>query len=137
MYLFLSSADSQQFFPANNQSDFRVKLDTPIVLDNHWHISLCEITFKLKPSDTSRSLVVYSSICMPSYISNQSAPVLRRISRKGAQEFVNKQYFPIGRKYIESVDVYIRNERGETPIFNDKPLELTLHLRKSINHHFL
>ena len=136
-YLFLSSNDSQIFFPHNSPADFRIKLDNPIVLDAHWHVCLCEITFKLKANDNSKSMGVYSSICRSSYIDNQAAPILRRITRKGAQEFMNRQYFPIVRRYIESLDVYIRNERGEKPLFSDKPVELTLHLKRAINHHFL
>ena len=136
-YLFLSSADSQQFFPDNSAADFRIKLDIPIILDAHWHVCLCEITFKLKSGDNSKSLSVYSSICRPSYIDNHAAPILRRITRKGAQEFMSRQYFPIARRYIESLDIYIRNEQGEKPLFADKPIELTLHLKRSVNHHFL
>ena len=41
-YIFLSSKDSLTFFPDNSPGNFRVKLDSPLMLNRYWYVALCE-----------------------------------------------------------------------------------------------
>ena len=136
-FLFLRSSDSVEYFPLNKNSDFQVKLESPLSLDTFWYISLREIRFKLKPKQSTKSLIIYCDLCQPSMINGTSAPVLRRLSRQISQEFACNQFFPIGQKYIERVHIYIRDEEGKEPSFADQPVEVTLQLKRVIHHQFL
>ena len=125
------------FFPDNSHTNFRVKLATPLSLDSYWYVALCEMNYKLKPADPSKSLLVECNLCKPSYVNNHTRPILRRVNRKGAGEFMNKEFFPVAHRYIETIGVYIRNNTGEEPLFANQGVELTLHLKRALSPNFL
>ena len=136
-YIFLSSDHSTEYFPQNCVTDFKIKLKTALTLDEHWYVALCDVRFGIKSADTSNSLTIFCDLCKHSFINEYSEPILRRIGRKESRQFSDKQYFPVVQRYIERIHIYILNEKGQTPLVSNRPLELTLHLKRALNHHFL
>ena len=137
IHLFLSSSDCLEYFPDNQQAKFQVKLETPMILDEYWYVALCEVRFKLKSEEKATSLSVNCNLCKPSLIHDNLRPVLRRISRKPSQEFLVRQYFAVNQKYVERIGIDIYTNFGTVPAFNNQPLEVTLHLKRAVHHHFL
>jgi hypothetical protein len=139
-YLFLSHKDSTEYFPNNASNDFRIKLKTPLILDEHWYIALCEARLPIKSDDSSRSLTIFCDICKASIIHDRALPVLRQIGRREARQTAavhNKQYFPITQRYIDTLHIYIRNEKDQDPVFTVHPVELTLHLTRIVAPKFI
>ena len=137
MYLFLSSVDSINYFPDNVQANFQIKLDTALMLDEYWYVALCEIQYRMVVADMSRSLSVYCTLSRPTVIKDRTDCIIRRFARRGSQEFRHRQYFPIVQRYVERIGIHILDDKDRIPSFLNEPVEITLHLKRAVNHHFL
>lgn len=136
-YLFVSNLDSISYFPGNSPGHFKVKLEKPLTLDSHWYIALCETQFTLLSSDKTRNINIYSNLTKPSLVNGEYRQILRRVYRTGAHEFKVRQYFPVVQRYIETIEVDIKSGTDSEVSFKDQPVQLTLHLKRVINGHFL
>ena len=139
MYMFLSSLDSPDYYPDNAAHHFRVKLSKPISLDEHWYVALCEIRAKWDTVEkkNDRSTIIFCDLCENSVVNAFPKPVLRRLSRKVSQEFSNRQYIRVTQRYIETIRVYIEDNRTSAPSFSSELLEITLHFKRAVHHQFL
>jgi hypothetical protein len=140
IYLFLSSNDSKEYFPKNSSTNFRIKLKTPLILDEHWYIALFDARLPIKSDDSSRSVTIFCNLCKSSIIFDQARPVLRQIGRREARQSMplcNKQFFPITQRRVDTLHIYLRNEKDAIPALTTHPVELILHLTRIVNPRFL
>lgn len=122
MYLHLSSNDSKDTHPNNENWDFTIDLKKDVWCIGEWECSLVDCNYISKKDE----LYLFCDICSDSFIHNNYLPLLRIISG----EIRNLFYLPITREHISRIRVYIRNEKGEVPSFSSENFRCTLHVRK-------
>ena len=120
-YLFLSSTDSLDLSPNNSTYDFTVTL--PQTIMGEFKIALVEMHYTSHFED----LYVYCDIAEQSYVKDSSLPILRIVSQMG--EFGNLYFFPVTRRAIQRIRVYITNKDFETPLQDAGPIRCTLVLQ--------
>jgi hypothetical protein len=138
-YLHLSCNDSSEFYPTNDPSDFRVKLPRPLNLDGKWECGLINISFwpQFGTSENPREIYICSDIVGNSYALDGLYPILKRISApenhnlKVNINYANVDFIHVNQSTLQSVHIYIFDNKGVTPSFLTKDLYCTLLLRKS------
>ena len=129
-YLYLSSSDSELYYPNNTATDFTVELTETLNLPGEWECSLLEIFFTKR---IAGDIVVFSDLCANSNISNTKLPVLRFLQNgtyKSNSSFLNLISLPITQREIQRIKIYIRTVSGDLPTFIDKPVRCTLLLKR-------
>ena len=129
-YLFLSSQDSELYYPENTSTDFTVELTETLYLPGEWECSLLEIFFTKRITE---DIVVYCNICTESAINNSKLPVLRYLQNgtyRNNNSFLHPISVPINQTHIQRLRVYIRTVSGKIPSFIDDPVRCTVVLKR-------
>lgn len=135
-FLFLSSADSKEWFPQNNAQCFTIKLPTPLKLDGNWKCALTEIAFTPKFSENiPKEIYICTKIVQDSYAVNSSLPLLRKLiipdsSFQLQWAFPQNFYIEVSQEEIQYLKIYIKDQNLQNPSFLKEPLTCTLHLCK-------
>ena len=136
LYLYVTSQSSDDIYPNNDPSHFRLSLPQLIKLEGTWFISLVDIDLpKLKENYKPSYLVISSSACTPSFYENSLRPVLQRFYfgevRSGRPlRFDPPRYVMVNSESIHSLEFRITDDEGEKPSFKPGKVSCTLHLRK-------
>lgn len=81
-------------------------------------------------------IYIYCDIVKPQIVSNSLVPLLRVCDVKGKfgevqTEYFRPYYLPLSRTSIDTIDILICNEFGETVRLHDGPTTVTLHFRRN------
>lgn len=129
-YLFLSSANSSDYFPFNTHSDFTVRLTERLHFPGNWECTLIDIFF---PRKLQTDVVIYCDLCEQSFINNTKLPVLRTVQNGYFRQFDSFQQLvniPIARSETQQIRIYITTITGEDPSFIDQSVHCTLLLKR-------
>ena len=84
------------------------------------------------------SIFIYCGIVTPQLVGHDLVPLLRIIplsdmdSLKIIKEFTQPHYVPVGQRYIDSIEIDIRDSYGQNIKFSDvEPVMLKVHFRRS------
>ena len=139
MYLYITSEQSSRYFTDNTNTRFRVRLPKKLDLTpkGQWCIALLDIDMPRFEEDYKTSyLTVNSNICEPSYVNTSLIPTLNRIysvemSRGRPVYFDNPRYVKITSDFLDVIDIYLTDSKGDSPSFKDGDVICTLHLEKA------
>ena len=130
-YVYLSSGDSTEYFPANKAHQFITKLQESLRLEREcWEVALTEIYW---PGDgLTEEKNINSDLVVETLCGGVKSPTLRKIvNAKGkGMEFTNPYYIPLRVNKIDSVEVVISTGNEKGPSFDSGDLHCTLHFRK-------
>lgn len=125
-YLFLSSQDSKEQYPANTATDFTIELPKVYNLEGRWECALVEID----PGVNANTLYVCTDLCQESYVENTMAPILRRLSniKKGKKQFEYSVpfYVEVKKTQVDRIRIFIRGGIDT----NNTITRCVLHLRR-------
>lgn len=110
MKLFVSPKDSEKLYPTNSSSDFIVELPQALDLQGTWVCGLIQVFLGKSPS---KKLYLYCDLVEASVIQGKLLPVLRILSTKKSEEYLNPLFLPITRNRIERVRFTIKNKSDE------------------------
>lgn len=132
LYMIANSNYSDNYFPTNTESDFRVHLNNPLILNGPWKVALveCEMNSSLSNQE---SVFLYSNICDDSIVNGYKKPLLRRILNNGPGNWCNifetPHYMTVKVQEITDIHFYITDAKDQIVSFIDQPLTLTLHFK--------
>jgi len=130
IYLHASSNDCSDYFPNNNASIFRVKLNKPLNLNGVWKIGICEIDVN---SDISERVCVECSLCGDGLIvDGKQTRVLRTftLNQNYHEIYPILFYVPIETRFVDSIEFRLVKPDGTPILFRDKSaaVHMTLQL---------
>ena len=132
-YVYISSADSTDYFPDNEPSKFTVKLPETLRLRGKWQLALCEIQYPSiqKKKKKPEQLLILCDLCQDSIVGEKRLPVLRRMryEEPGNTSFGIFYYVSLKTQEADRITVYIKTEKGEEPSFESGKLLCTLHFQ--------
>jgi hypothetical protein len=137
-YLYLNSNDSRSFYPENDPSDFRIRLPKPLNLKGDWECALLNISFwpDFHTSEKPKEIYICLEEIANSYAMDNLYPILRRISipenliTKINLIYPQVDFVPVTQSVLQSIRLYIMDNKGLTPSFMIKDLYCTLLLRR-------
>ena len=136
-YMFLSSQDSLEYFPENKAHRFGIKLPGVMHLEGRWKCALTELVyFPQFTGERPKELYVCCDLVQDSYVADSMLPVMRKvavptaISTKTSLTFPQNYYFPVSRKEIQYINLFVKDHGLKDPSFAQEPLSCTLHLVK-------
>ena len=127
-YITLKNSDSIRFFPNNNPSHFRVKLQERLKVLGHWKVALCEI----HTSKSVQEAVYVCSNLTSRYIANGSiVPALRHLPdlRKN-YVFETPYYISIDGVEYDTIEIYITDDSFNPVSFDAEQVTCTLHFKQ-------
>jgi len=141
LYIYVTSDSSNDLYPGNDPSHFRVNLPQTVKTENphSWFLGLVDIDLpKLKENYKPDFLVISCSICAPSYVGNSLQPVLQRlyfgeIKSGRSLRFETARYVTVNSESVDLLEFRITDDQGEKPSFKAGKSSCTLHLRKEID----
>jgi len=121
-YLFVCSKDSVLAHPTNKFSDFIVEFDSEIDLEEAcglgwrqlWAFAVTDISIDYLPNQQIKPperVVLLCDLCVPSYINNTQAAVLRTIA-SGSEEsasLFHPYYIGVNKKKFSSIRFQLKN----------------------------
>ena len=132
-FLFLSSQDSLNYYPDNQQSDFSVYLPQVLHLEGVWTVALKEISlFNL----ARQELIIYCNICEDSVVNAAKLPILKRLSLPQNRNnpitltYPDSFYIPVKTKQISTVRIYIQKQ-GNSIKLGKGSTTCVLHLKRA------
>jgi hypothetical protein len=146
LYVTLFSNASQELYPGNTFSSFRVELAKPIILnsDYDWEVGLCEFscvppaTGVIKPNilivgDTVA--LIYCNIISPQFVGGDLVRCLRTYTHPSQTctfNFETVYYVPVEKKNFNNIRIKILTLDGKRVKYNDSdiPTKLVLHFRR-------
>lgn len=136
-YVYVSSDESDSYFPENEVYKFKVHLESPLFLTGFWKVGLVEFRAKQSKSKlikTNGPLYIFTDLCKESIVNGVQQPLLRRLEKNvkdGWSHLLDPViYLPVKRKELLEFEVYIKNEDESLPSFLQSPLHLTLHFKR-------
>lgn len=140
MYLYLSTKKngSDEIPNVKNLYELVFKLPKSIKLApfGDWSIALVDIDLpKLEENYRPQYLVIFSSVCAPCVFQQDLKPVMQnlyyfQIRSNKPIIFENPRYVKINKEALDTIDLYITDENGDSPSFKNRTLACTLHIRK-------
>ena len=144
-YLYLSSDDSLNYFPANSPSNFTVKMLSPLIFRCNQFIGLlafqyCDLFTNKQgyAESANRNIYICSDICQQSFVKDRMLPVLTRLyidsnndSAVKEVTITNPIYIPIVQYFSQDLHIYITDDYGEIISLSNGPTKLTLHVKSS------
>jgi hypothetical protein len=132
-YVYITSDESNSYFTDNQASNFKVHLNTPLILNGFWKVGLLEFHAKHTKSIKQEALYIFTDICKESILNGTEQPLLRRLEPNG-RNFWNYIldpviYLPVKRKVINEFEIDIKTANGSHPSLLMSPLHLTLHFK--------
>lgn len=134
-YLYAKSDDSLEYFADNKPYQFRVHLNTPLILKGFWKVSLVDFYAEssARGKNPDKFLLVYSDICKESLLSGNLRPILRRFPFTNKNQwnysFDSDVYVPVKKHHIYEIEFYIKTSSDELATQLTEPVVLTLHFR--------
>ncbi len=130
-YVTLASTDSVLYYAENKPSNFKVRLQSPLIVENNWLVGLTELQVH---SDKVSNIYIYSNICTSSFVGERKLPLLRRTAVH--EGWINSQfghiyYIPVKQEQIEVIQLYINDENDKEAAFLTHTLYATLHIIKA------
>ena len=136
-FLYLSSDDSEAFYPDNKPNHFTVKLPGTLKLPGQWECALTEVVYHTEfNSPRPQSLYICSDIVQVSYGCDALLPILRKVAvpaslnMKAILSFPQNFYIPMAQEELQYITIYIKDEILEDPSFEIGPFNCSLHLRR-------
>lgn len=136
-FLYLSSDDSEIYFPDNKPNHFTVKLPGTLQLPGQWECALTEVVYHTEfKSPRPTFLYICSDIVQVSYGCDALLPILRKVSVPGSLNmksilsFPQNFYIPMSQDELQYITIYIKDEILEDPSFEIEPFACSLHLRR-------
>ena len=129
----LTSTDSANIHIGNKPHDFRVHLNTPLLLDGSWTVSLLE--FSIKPKIKLKNppdVMVFSNLCNDSIVGDGELPLLRRFYL-GTQRniiFTLPYEMPVRLGHVQDVHLYIKGANMKDASFMKGTVSVTVLLKK-------
>lgn len=137
-YLTLSSTHSLQYYPSNNGSHFRVKLDPQIKLDGTYYVGLCQLHLStmLKEAGTKSrvsGIYVFTNMTSSYRVGESYTSVIRYIPQPKKDEvFTNPFYIEVDGSIYDSIEVYIMSDKMKPISFEGLTTTCTLHIRRHV-----
>jgi hypothetical protein len=137
-FLYLNSNDSTDFYPNNEPADFRTQLPRPLTLDGEWECALVSITFwpQFHTSEKPKEMYVCLEEVGNSYALDSLYPILKRVSvpeniiTKVHLNYPHLDFTTVTQTVLQSIRLYIIDNKGIPPAFMIKDLYCTLLLRR-------
>ena len=136
-YVYLNSASCKKYFSSNTSTSFRILLSKPIYLQGYWEVGLIDADFpNLQPNYDPDFITINSHICEESISDDSLLPILCRIYKaelKRSQRplrILQPVYIPINTENLSSIDMYLKDDSGNSPSFGKGSLICTLHFRQ-------
>ena len=140
-YVLLKSNVSTEIFPQNTMYIFRNKLNKQYILNDNWHVALCDIQFFLGEPAVIRdhNVYIFCDIITETQIGNTDEQLLRRVAIREHDvshdwllvDFQTKYYIPLKTTALNEIGVTIKHTTPGVPGAN-KPTSLLLHFKKDI-----
>lgn len=128
-YVYLSSDDSLNFYPENKPNKFSVHFTEQLNLPGDWMCALTEISM---PTSLQGDIYIACNITECMYTVRGKYPILRRLFNKSRYtEFINRNYVKVVRSSLQSLSIYITDDKGVPISFKDGRLKCTLHFTRS------
>jgi hypothetical protein len=147
MYLYLNSSSSDKLFNENKAASFVLKLPRRLdrkeftrgSIKDGWEVALVDLrTPRFVEGKSCESLAIFCHICDVSVYENDMSPIMLTFHRPNGQFNTKKpvaetittpRYIRVTDHTIEYIKIYILDESGNPPPFEDGSLRCTLHLR--------
>ena len=136
-YVYITSSESDSYFPDNQVCKFKAHLESPILLKGFWKVGLVEFhatQSKTKSKAANEILYVFTNICKESIVNGYEQPLLRRLEknvRDGWSYIMNPViYVSVKSSELIEFEVIIKSGDGSIPSFVQSPLHLTLHFKQ-------
>ena len=137
MIVYITSDQSNSYFPANKPWHFKVHFNSPLVLKHKVKVALLEIQASANKSrtlfTTNQTLTLYCIFCSESILDGEKKNILRRISmtkmRKWDHTFTVPIYVTVTENAIYEFEIYIKDLKGNYASFLQDPVLITLHFQ--------
>lgn len=127
-WVYLSSSAARRYYPESNGNDFIIPLHKPLDLHGEWSCALVQFSHTLQVPKTIRSYMVCTDVCKDSFVNDFSLPIIYRVNTgRSVKQPLRETYVKVKQGSVQSVRVYIRDTKGDTPSFRLGDVECTLH----------
>jgi hypothetical protein len=130
-YLFLSSKDSNNFYPTNKASDFLVELPHIIYLEGKWEVALTEIDVN---GGLNEPLYLCTNVCVESHIRDTGLQLLRVVVDEDYTAYQVPYYMRVSVQNLHHIRIHLRDK--DLQEINSKIGELScvLHFKQISKH---
>lgn len=113
-YIFVSSNQDKDYSDINTSTDFTIFFNNGLEFNKRNTVcALAEISFK---TALKEELVVCCDIIENSYYKGAYIPILRHLEEgEKTYTFTNLYYLPITQNKISSINIYLKNTKGNKP----------------------
>lgn len=132
-YLIVSSAEFNDTYPLNTNTNFSLVLPSALVLNKQWEVALTELWFK--NTATRGQMDLCADFCSESLVNRRFIPLLRRVEMKRGYNhiiYTNPNYFNISRSELKHLNFFIIPRIVHSDSFLREELTLKVHLRKRL-----
>ena len=125
LYLYVTSKDSEPYFPHNKPSIFHVKLNNTLNLNGSWEIGVCSVDLAgvnvSKNVDASKLFIV-CKICSDMIVDGKQTRILRSLPLKPDinETYHHIYYVPIEVRFIDSIEFRIINDAAGEASFGSE-----------------
>lgn len=105
-HIYLTSADSKEYYPGNTPSDFTVRFKNPIPLPGHWVCTLLDAT---TPKGWRKESLICANVCDVSFTPHGNLPILRRGFDRA---ILNLQYIPVVKQELTDLRIFLLSNSG-------------------------
>ena len=135
-FLFVSSNDCREIYPANNPASFCVDLPIPLSLPGIWEIGILDFSMEAEFLQIPKEMYICLNILDSSYVQGSLIKAIQRISipshfsEKIMFSFPRINYVSVISNYLNYFQVKILSENLQEAAFKKGNLYFTLHLKK-------
>lgn len=134
--MFIYGSSKKNLYKENEPGSFRINLGTILELEGEWEMALLDIDLPLlEKGYRPLYLTLFSNICSSSILEASQKPVFYRIYRSDFKprkvlKITTPRYVPLNVNSLQTVNMYMLDEKGQKPSFQSGQVNCTLHLRK-------
>ena len=140
MIVYLQSGESNDYFPDNKPSNFKIHLKTPLIFDGKWEIALLEFQASASKTkskhNTNQTVFIFTNICDESILNGEKQQVLRRVSSTKSNQWnicVDTPIcLPLKKRELLEFTVLIKDRYDREASFLLEPVLLTLQFIKQL-----
>ena len=141
-YLYLSSEDSLNHFPANTGADFTIQLPRTYYVAGNWLCALKEIQFVntfdryFGLNERPTRLYIVTNLCTSSYVNNSEQCVLRAVHVNENQDsicthnYADAYYLKVIVSEFNALHISITDQTFNKVDFSGGPVYCILHFKK-------
>lgn len=135
-YLYISSRDCVNIRKNNSPSDCWIQFPRAYTLEGEWVCALKEISLTCNFKPKSTRLYLCCDILEESYVGETSLPVLKNVEIQNkyqkllSVEFANPSYVTVNVTSLNTLRLYLLDERLQIVKFDSNDLHCVLHLKK-------